>query len=107
MQEKLEQVRPEDAKSIVLTLAHASLKDRRGDVLKFCLDRKFAWGGTFLDAANKFEKNETDPEIIHILQDSEFRKVWQWPIPKRVKEEWEETDLAEAFDYGGKYEVIW
>jgi len=107
IQGKLDLLTREDANRVTLSLAVLALKDRNPDILKVCLDRGFTHAGYFIDAANDFEKEEVDLEVCKVLQASKFRKAWPWPIPKNEHDSGEETDPAEAFDYGGEYEVDW
>jgi hypothetical protein len=107
VRDKLDSLKAEDGSHIKLALAHRALKECRGDILKLCLERGFSWSGSFLDAADQFEKERRDQAICALLQNSEFRTQWPWPKPKKTKKMEEEQDPAEVFDYGSKYEVPW
>lgn len=107
LRDKLDSLKAEDAPHITLALAHRALKECRGDILKLCLERGFSWSGSFLDAANHFEKEKKDQGICALLQNSEFRTKWPWPKPKRKQKVEGEEDPAEVFDYGSEYEVPW
>jgi hypothetical protein len=98
------------ARKVTASLAQLALQDRRADVLKLCLDRGFTYENYFIDAANNLERDNPDSEICEVLQESDFRKMWPWPIPKEEGEEGEEgeeTPPWEAFDYGGSHPVDW
>jgi hypothetical protein len=107
IQEKLALLKDEDARNIVLALAIHALQDVRKDVLEFCLNRGFNWSEFFLDSANDFEKKKKDADICKVLQQSEFRRMWPWPIKRKARNPDEEEDPAEIFDYGGEYEIPW
>jgi hypothetical protein len=110
IEEKLDLLGEKAAQRIASSLAVLALNDRNPDILKVCLDREFTYHNYFIDVANKFEKENIDPEVCNVLQASKFRQMWPWPIPKEDDDENdddEETDPAEAFDYGGEYEVDW
>lgn len=60
---KLDILGEKGAERIKESLAVLALNDRNSAVLKVCLDREFTYQGYFIDAANKFEKENVDPEV--------------------------------------------
>jgi hypothetical protein len=87
------------------------LRDRRSDILKFCLDLGFTYEHYFDEAADRFQNANDDPEMYKILEESEFRKLYP-RLPPRNEEDGgeeleEDEDPSEVFDIGGRFPVDW
>ena len=54
-------------------LAALSLRERRADVLKMCLDHGFPYEEYFERVAN-FVKKENSPKTFQVIEESDFRK---------------------------------
>jgi hypothetical protein len=72
---------------ILGALAYRALQHRRSEVLKTCLDIGWHYTTTFLDEANKFQRNsekrKESPELLRVLEESDMRK--RYPVEKKER----------------------
>jgi len=103
-------------------LAFLALKERRAEVLRYCLEEGgFAFEGYFEDEADRYqnqcvkERRKGEDVLWRVLEGSEFRRLFPWKEGEEGEggegdgegDGEEDVDSSEDFDVGGRFPVEW